>query len=98
MVYNVNRNVFRSQQKELGSLNGFIEETISGQKVIKVYRREEKALEEFTEKNRALRDVAKNAQIFSGVMGPSMNFINHLSFTLIAAIGGWMAFSEIEII
>jgi len=63
--------------------------------VIKVYRREEKALEEFTEKNRALRDVAKNAQIFSGVMGPSMNFINHLSFTLIAAIGGWMAFSEI---
>src|SRR5690625_1874131 len=89
------RKYFRNQQKELGSLNGFIEETISGQKVIKVYRREEKALEEFTEKNRALRDVAKNAQIFSGVMGPSMNFINHLSFTLIAAIGGWMAFSEI---
>ncbi len=89
------RKFFRNQQKELGALNGFIEETVSGQKVIKVYRREEKALEEFQEKNRTLRDVAKNAQIFAGVMGPSMNFVNHLSFTLIAGIGGFMALREI---
>lgn len=89
------RKFFRDQQKELGELNGFIEETVSGQKVIKVYRREEKALEEFQEKNRSLRDVAKNAQIFAGLMGPSMNFINHISFMLIAGIGGWMALREI---
>lgn len=89
------RKFFSSQQKELGSLNGFIEETVSGQKVIKVYRREEKALEEFREKNLALRDVAKKAQIFAGVMGPSMNFVNNLSFGLIAGIGGWMALKGI---
>src|SRR5690606_19503199 len=65
--------------------------TVSGQKVIKVYRREGKVVEQFQEKNRALRDVAKKAQIFTGVMGPSMNFINNLSFALIAAIGGWLA-------
>jgi len=89
------RKFFSNQQKELGSLNGFIEETVSGQKVIKVYRREAKALEEFREKNVALRDVAKKAQIFAGVMGPSMNFVNNLSFALIAGIGGWMALNEI---
>ncbi|MBS4200959.1 ABC transporter ATP-binding protein [Bacillus sp. FJAT-49732] len=89
------RKFFSSQQKELGSLNGFIEETVSGQKVIKVYRREEKALEEFREKNLALRNVAKKAQIFAGVMGPSMNFVNNLGFALIAGIGGYMALKEI---
>ena len=94
-VASYTRKFFSSQQKELGSLNGFIEETVSGQKVIKVYRGEAKALEQFQEKNRALRDVAKKAQIFAGVMGPSMNFINNLSFALIAGIGGWMALSNI---
>lgn len=89
------RKFFSNQQKELGSLNGFIEETVSGQKVIKVYRREAKTLGQFQAKNRALRDVAKKAQIFAGVMGPSMNFINNLSFALIAGIGGWMALREI---
>ncbi|MBS4177822.1 ABC transporter ATP-binding protein [Lederbergia citrea] len=89
------RKFFSTQQKELGSLNGFIEETVSGQKVIKVYRREAKTLEQFKEKNWALRDVSKKAQIFAGVMGPSMNFINNLSFALIAGIGGWMALKEI---
>lgn len=89
------RKFFSNQQKELGALNGFIEETVSGQKVIKVYRREEKTLRQFQEKNQALRNVAKKAQIFAGVMGPSMNFINNLSFALIAGIGGWMALNEI---
>lgn len=87
------RKFFSSQQKQLGSLNGYIEETISGQKVIKVYRREKRALEDFRVKNIELRDVAKKAQIFAGVMGPSMNFINNLSFAVIATIGGWMAFN-----
>lgn len=90
-VASFTRKFFSRQQKELGALNGFIEETVSGQKVIKVYRREGKVVEQFQEKNRALRDVAKKAQIFTGVMGPSMNFINNLSFALIAAIGGWLA-------
>lgn len=84
------RKHFRNQQKELGDLNGYIEETISGQKVIQVYRREERALTDFQTKNNALQGVSKHAQIFAGVMGPSMNFINHLSFIFIAAIGGWM--------
>ncbi|MEK3888764.1 ABC transporter ATP-binding protein [Bacillus sp. FSL K6-3431] len=94
-VASYTRKFFSNQQKELGSLNGFIEETVTGQKVIKVYRREAKTLEQFQEKNWALRDVTKKAQIFAGIMGPSMNFINNLSFALIAGIGGWMALREV---
>lgn len=92
------RKFFRKQQKELGALNSYIEETVSGQKVIQVYRREERALADFKEKNTNLRQVAKHAQVFAGIMGPTMNFVNHLSFILIASIGGYMALKELATI
>ncbi|MVP01651.1 ATP-binding cassette domain-containing protein [Paenibacillus sp. N10] len=84
------RNHFKSQQKNLGELNGFIEETISGQKVIKVLRREEQAAAQFNTINAALRKAGTQAQIYSGMVGPFNNVVNNFSFALIAAIGGWM--------
>nr|WP_285854442.1 ABC transporter ATP-binding protein [Paenibacillus elgii] len=84
---------FKEQQRHLGSLNGFIEETISGQKVVKIYNREELAAQQFQEINAKLRQTGTRAQIFSGMMGPFMNLLNHTSFILLAVAGGWMAYN-----
>jgi len=88
------RKHFSNQQTHLGELNGFIEETISGQKVVQVYRREARNEEQFTHMNRKLTNAGIRAQIYSGMMGPVMNVLNNMSFALIAAIGGWMAYQE----
>nr|WP_246063015.1 ABC transporter ATP-binding protein [Paenibacillus ehimensis] len=84
---------FKEQQRHLGALNGFIEETISGQKVVKIYNREELAAQQFQEINARLRQAGTRAQIFSGMMGPFMNLLNHTSFILLAVAGGWMAYN-----
>nr|WP_308647237.1 ABC transporter ATP-binding protein [Paenibacillus oleatilyticus] len=84
---------FKEQQRQLGALNGFIEETISGQKVVKIYNREELAAQQFQEINARLRQAGTRAQIFSGMMGPFMNLLNHTSFILLAVAGGWMAYN-----
>jgi len=87
------RKYFTAQQQQLGELNGFIQETVSGQKVVKVFRREAKAAEEFDVINRKLNEVGIKAQIFSGTVGPAMNVINNINFAVIAAVGGWLAFN-----
>ncbi|MEK4669921.1 MULTISPECIES: ABC transporter ATP-binding protein [unclassified Niallia] len=85
------RKYFTSQQQHLGELNGYIEETISGQKAVKVFHREEKVKEEFQDINVKLREASIRAQIYSGFMGPVMNVMKNASFAIIAAAGGWMA-------
>lgn len=85
------RSHFTAQQRHLGELNGYIEETVTGQKVVKSFHREQEALLQFQKHNEALRNVGIRAQILSGLMGPVNNVINNASFALIAAIGGWMA-------
>lgn len=74
-------------------MNGFIEETVSGQKVVKTFNREAKATEQFHAINSKLRDVGSKAQILSGFIGPVMNVINNISYALVATVGGWMAFN-----
>lgn len=86
------RKYFTAQQQQLGELNGFIQETVSGQKVVKVFRREEKATEQFSAINQKLNEVGIKAQIFSGTVGPVMNVINNMNFAIIATVGGWLAF------
>ncbi|WP_409347273.1 ABC transporter ATP-binding protein [Paenibacillus sp. MBLB4367] len=88
------RKHFTGQQKHLGELNGFIEETISGQKVVKAFRRERISTEAFQSINGKLRDSGTKAQIVSGLMGPVMNVFNNVSFALIAAVGGWMVLRD----
>jgi ATP-binding cassette subfamily B multidrug efflux pump len=85
------RRGFREQQETLGELNGIIEETITGQRVVKAYVREQAAINTFDVSNRKLQRAATRAEIFSGFMGPTMNLINNLGFAIIAGAGGWMA-------
>ncbi|OJW02850.1 MAG: multidrug ABC transporter ATP-binding protein [Chloroflexi bacterium 54-19] len=85
------RTGFRQQQAALGTLNSLIEETISGQRVVKAYHREEVIGEQFDEANRKLRQVATRAQIFAGFIGPTMNLVNNLGLAIVAGIGGWFA-------
>lgn len=88
------RTYFKNQQQYLGELNGYIEETISGQKVVKVFHREEQVQEEFQSINERLRDASIQAQIYSGLVGPVMNVMRNISFALVAATGGWMAYEQ----
>ena len=85
------RRGFREQQQRLGSLNGIIEETITGQRVVKAYVRERSVVEEFEAANRKLQHVATGAHIFAGLLGPMTNFVNNVSLAIIAGTGGWMA-------
>ncbi|CAN2254336.1 ABC transporter ATP-binding protein [Bacillus vallismortis] len=83
--------LFKEQQKNLGELNGYIEESVSGAKVIKAYSREKQMTAEFLKKNAALKTSGFWAQTISGFIPKVMNSLNNLSFTLIAAIGGLFA-------
>lgn len=83
------RTAFAEQQKELGTLNGYIEETVSGERVVKAFHREEKALEDFQSMNQRLRARGIQAQILSGAVPPLMNLMNNLSFLITAVAGGW---------
>lgn len=85
------RRYFARQQRSLGEVNSYIEETISGQRVVAVFQRQERAIAEFGVINRRLRHEATRAQIFSGLMGPVMNVIGNLNFAVISIVGGWMA-------
>jgi ATP-binding cassette, subfamily B, multidrug efflux pump len=82
---------FRAQQASLGALNGLIEETITGQRVVKAYHREEIVIGQFDSTNRQLRQAATRAQIFAGFIGPMMNCVNNLGLAIVAGFGGWMA-------
>lgn len=82
------RKYFRAQQKELGIMNGNIEESVEGLKVVKVFNHEEKINSEFRECNEKFRKAATNANFYAGVMGPSSTGINNASYATIALAGG----------
>ncbi len=79
---------YRDQQSALGKLNGYIEETVTGQKVIKVFCHEEKAIREFTERNEDLKNKQIKAQFFGGIMGPVMGNLSQVSYGITACVGG----------
>ncbi|WP_101877771.1 ABC transporter ATP-binding protein [Lachnoclostridium edouardi] len=79
---------FNAQQSSLGAVNGYIEEMITGQKVVKVFCHEDVAKEEFAVLNQDLRDNQIKAQFFGGVMGPVMGNLSQMNYTLTACIGG----------
>ncbi|WP_040950919.1 ABC transporter ATP-binding protein [Gorillibacterium massiliense] len=89
------RQYFSEQQKQLGEVNGFVQESISGLKVIKVFGREAKTAEQFREINERLRSVGVKAQSLSGSMGPMMNMMRNLSFVVIAVFGGIFAYHDL---
>lgn len=85
------RKYFREQQKNLGVMNGNIEESVEGMKVIKVFNHEQQAFDEFEETNESFRKAATNANFFSGIMGPCSTGINNASYATIALVGGLLA-------
>ncbi len=88
MVVKRSRRFYKAQQAALGTLNGYIEETITGQKVVKVFCHEEIATEEFEFLNYDLRDKQTFAQFFGGIMGPVMNGSGQISYSVTAIVGG----------
>lgn len=86
---------FIKRQQDLGELNGFIEEAISGNEVISLFSQEEKTFRKFDVVNEWLRQSATAADTVSGFMGPINNFINNLGLTLIIAIGALLTLHEL---
>ena len=79
---------FSAQQASLGAVNGYIEETVTGQKVVKVFCHEDTANEEFRLLNQDLRDNQIKAQFFGGIMGPVMGNLSQVNYSLTACVGG----------
>lgn len=82
---------FMQQQKTLADLNGFVEEMVNGQKVIKVFTHEEKAKEQLAEKNRLWEEAAGLANGNANSMMPMMNALGYVQYVVVAIIGAWMA-------
>jgi ATP-binding cassette subfamily B protein len=85
------RKGFRETQKTLGELNGIIEETITGERTVKAFGREQVAVQNFEGVNRRLQKVALRARILASFMGPVMNMVNNLGLAVVACTGGWLA-------
>ena len=85
---------FVAQQKNIGSLNGYIEEMMTGQKVIKVFNHEQEAIEKFDELNQQLYESSFKANGFSGALGPINAQLGNTSYVICAMIGGAIALSD----
>ena len=82
---------YKARQRDLGNLNGYIEETISNADIITLFGQEKSTLAEFKEANERLRGSAMRADIISGFMGPINNFMNNLGLSLVIGAGAIMA-------
>lgn len=90
-IINKSKLFFMEQQTALGTANGYIEEMITGLKVVKVFCHEAEAAREFGVLNQDLQDKAGKAQLYSGLMMPVMSNLNTINFALTAAIGGLLS-------
>ena len=87
---------FQAQQKSLGSLNGYIEEMISGQKVVKVFTHEDETKDEFDRRNAELQHNSTQANIFANILMPIMMNLGNLQYILVAILGGALAVATKE--
>ncbi|MBE6742139.1 MAG: ABC transporter ATP-binding protein [Ruminococcaceae bacterium] len=88
---------YKAQQEALGAMNGNIEETVEGMKVVKVFNHEQSAKEEFDVLNDKYRVVAEKANFYSGIMGPCSTGINNASYATITLIGGILVLNGLDI-
>ncbi|WFD08867.1 ABC transporter ATP-binding protein [Tepidibacter hydrothermalis] len=79
---------FKEQQFYLGQLNGHVEETYTGHKVVKAFSQEKESIKKFSDINNKLYNVAWRAQFISGVIMPLMSFVNNLGYVLVSVVGG----------
>lgn len=87
---------FKEQQKEIGAVNGYIEEMIDGQKVVKVFVHEKQAKEEFEQLNNRLCEASTNANTFANILGPVNNNLGHVQYALTAVVGGILAIKGVN--
>ncbi|MDD4073655.1 MAG: ABC transporter ATP-binding protein [Desulfobacterales bacterium] len=85
------RKGYRMQQQSLGKLNGVIEETVAGQRVVKAYCKEHDVIQFFDKLNLDYRDNAVKAQTYMTVLGPIFGFLNNMNFAMVACAGGYFA-------
>lgn len=86
---------FRLQQKALGRANGYIEEMIEGQKVVKIFCHEDVVEGEFAQLNENLRQAATSANTYASIIMPIMGNLSYVNYALISALGAWMTISGI---
>ena len=91
LVVGRSQKYFKAQQRQLGDINGQVEETYSGLDVVQAYNREEKVLETFDDTNNALYESAWKSQFLSGLMQPLMNFVGNLGYVAVAISGSILA-------
>ena len=84
---------FIKQQQTLGALDGYIEEMVNGQKVVKVFCHEEKAREDFQKKNQEWQQAAAGANGYASGMMPMMNALGYVQYVVVAVVGAWLAIS-----
>ena len=89
------RSAFRKLQRNLGALNGLMEETLSGQRVVIAYGLQEKAVSDFSAANELARDAGVRAQTLTGFIRPLMMVLTNLSMVVVAGVGGYMAIAGI---
>jgi ATP-binding cassette subfamily B protein len=82
---------FKKQQENLATVNGYIEETVSGQKVVKVFNHEDEVVEHFHDINENLRKASTGANTFASILMPLMNNLSHVNYAVTAAFGGVLA-------
>src|SRR5690606_20460655 len=83
--------LYKAQQRAVGEMNGMIEESISGQRIVKAFSQEDRVMEEFTEKSERLRRTGFWALTYAGFIPKVMNFLNNGAFAVVAGIGGILA-------
>ena len=86
---------FVKQQRDLGSVNGFIEEMMNGQKVVKVFCHEEENMEEFKKRNNQLFESANHANAFANMLGPANMQLGNISYVFCAMVGGILALNQV---
>lgn len=91
LIVGQSRKYFKAQQEAIGSLNGYVEEIISGQKVVKVFGHEQQVEATFGGLNDDLREKSQKAQFFSGMMMPVMQNLNTLNYVIITIVGALLA-------
>lgn len=89
-ILNISKGWFRKQWKTTGDINGHIEEMFTGHAIVKAFSYEKRATDEFDLINEALSTSAKNAQFYSGILGPLINFANNAGYVVICVLGGYL--------
>ncbi|MBQ0102411.1 MAG: ABC transporter ATP-binding protein, partial [Firmicutes bacterium] len=87
-IANLSRKHYSAQQAALGAVNGYMEETVTGQKVIKTFNHEDEAIYEFSQLNNDMRDKQLKAMFWGGVMGPIMGNTSQISYAVTVGVGG----------